>query len=200
MFLRSCYLISICALIFFQLNGLHSQRAGSHLHFAEQTRLAELKMVLSHCKTGDILFILRKTGREKWSAFFSYINTSVFIVGNQTEVVFLGIFNLSGMSNYICLLITVPVELSLFVLLFFKPRSSSQAGRLKVVIFLFYSPPLKGRVHPKIMHPPFEPNPSAMEHEEMEMGVVPLSHNRTKIIIKRGQYLFLWSVGPIEAV
>lgn len=134
------------------------------------------------------------------SAFFSYINTSVFIVGNQTEVVFLGIFNLSGMSNYICLLITVPVELSLFVLLFFKPRSSSQAGRLKVVIFLFYSPPLKGRVHPKIVHPSFEPNPSAMEHEEMEMGVVPLSHKRTKIIIRRGQYLFLWSVGPIEAV
>lgn len=52
------------------------------------------------------------------------------------EVVFLGIFNLSGMSNYICLLITVPVELRLFVLLFFKPRSSSQAGRCKVCIIL----------------------------------------------------------------
>lgn len=79
------------------------------------------------------------------SAFLSYINTSVFIVGNQTEVVFLGIFNLSGMSNYICLLITVPVELSLFVLLFFKPRSSSQAGRLKVSILFSSTPlPLKG--------------------------------------------------------
>lgn len=43
------------------------------------------------------------------SAVLSYINTSVFIVSNQTEAVFLGIFNLSGMSNYTCLLITVPV-------------------------------------------------------------------------------------------
>lgn len=41
--------------------------------------------------------------------FLSYINTSVFIVGNQTKVVFLGIFNLSGMSNYAGLLITQPV-------------------------------------------------------------------------------------------
>lgn len=108
------------------------------------------------------------------SAFLSYINTSVFIVGNQTEVVFLGIFNLSGMSNYICLLITVPVELSLFVLLFFKPRSSSQPGRLKVCnLFSFYSPPLKGRVHPKIVHPHFDPHPfdflSSVEHEEMRI-------------------------------